>query len=79
VRGLKIVQLDLVGKSEQTHAKLLLDSGSYKWPAIYWKAGDKVGSEFSLNDTVDVVFRLGRNYFQNTETSQLTVLDLKRG
>jgi len=78
VRKLGIVNLDLVGKGEQLHVKLLLDSGSFKWPAIYWRAGDKVNQDFSLGDTVDVVFRLGRNYFQNTETSQLTVLDLKR-
>ena len=78
VRKLKILQLNLVGKGEQLHVKMLLDSGTYKWPAIYWRAGDKVNKDFSLGDSVDVVFRLGRNYFQNTETSQLTILDLKR-
>lgn len=78
VRDLKVANIDLVGKSEQQHAKMLLDSGSFKWPAIYWRAGEKVNREFALGDNVDVVFRLGRNYFQNTETSQLTVLDLKR-
>jgi len=78
VRDLKISQLDLVGKGEQLHVKMLLDSGSYRWPAIYWRAGEKVDRDFSLSDRVDVVFRLGRNYFQNTETSQLTILDIKR-
>lgn len=77
-RGLKVVNLDIVGKSGQPHAKLLLDSGSFKWPAIFWRAGDRVGKDFSMGDDVDIVFRLGRNYFQNTETSQLTILDLKR-
>ena len=33
---------------------------------------------FAPGDTVDVVYRLGRNYFQNTESLQLTVVDLKR-
>ncbi len=77
-RRLKIANVDLVGKGEQQHAKLLLDSGGYKWPAIFWRAGERVNRDFSLGDTVDVVFRLGRNYFQNTETSQLTILDIKR-
>lgn len=77
-RKLKICNVDLVGKGEQQHAKLLLDSGGYKWPAIFWRAGERVNRDFSLGDTVDVVFRLGRNYFQNTETSQLTILDIKR-
>jgi single-stranded-DNA-specific exonuclease len=77
-RKLKISNVDLVGKGEQQHAKLLLDSGGYKWPAIFWRAGERVNRDFSLGDTVDVVFRLGRNYFQNAETSQLTILDIKR-
>ncbi len=77
-RSLKVANVDLVGKGEQQHAKLLLDSGGFKWPAIFWRAGDRVNRDFALGDTVDVVFRLGRNYFQNTETSQLTILDIKR-
>ncbi len=77
-RRLKIENVDLVGKGDQQHAKLLLDSGGYKWPAIFWRAAERVNRDFALGDTVDVVFRLGRNYFQNTETSQLTILDIKR-
>jgi single-stranded-DNA-specific exonuclease len=77
-RGLRIAELSLVGKGAQQHVKMLLDSGKYKWPAIYWRAAEKVDRDFSLGDTVDVVFRLGRNYFKYTETSQLTVLDLCR-
>ncbi|MCK5202041.1 MAG: hypothetical protein KAR21_27000, partial [Spirochaetales bacterium] len=49
-----------------------------KWPAIYWRAAEKVNVEFSSGDRVDLVFRLGRNYYQNTEKLQLTVLDIKR-
>ncbi len=77
-RGLTIENLDLVGKGSQQHAKMLLNSGTYKWPAIYWRAGDKVNREFSRGDKVDVVFRLGRNYFQYTETSQLTIMEVSR-
>lgn len=77
-RKLRIAELSLVGKGAQQHAKMLLDSGSFKWPAMYWRAADKVDREFSLGDDVDVVFRLGRNYFRYTETSQLHVLDLVR-
>ncbi len=77
-RSLRIAELSLVGKGEQQHVKMLLDSGAYKWPAIYWRAAEKVDREFSQGDTVDVVFRLGRNYFKYTETSQLTVLDVAR-
>lgn len=78
-KGLKIESIELVGKGEQLHVKMLLNSGKYKWPAIYWRAGSRVSNgDFETGDSVDVVFRLGRNYFQYTETSQLTVLDLER-
>lgn len=77
-KGMTIAGLDLVGKREQSHVKLLLDSGAYKWPAVYWNAANRVGRDFSAGDRVDVVFRLGRNYFQNRESLQLTILDLKR-
>ncbi len=77
-RAMLIAGLDLVGKREQSHVKLLLDSGSYKWPAVYWNAAERAGRDFALGDRVDVVFRLGRNYYQNRESLQLTILDLKR-
>ncbi len=78
-RGLKIASADIMGKSAQQHVRLLFDSGQYKWPGVFWRAAERVGIDFSVGDTVDVVFRLGRNYFQNTESLQLTILDIKRG
>ncbi len=77
-RGLTVVSIDIIGKSDHQHARLLLDSGRYKWPGIFWRAAERVGVDFSNGDTVDVVFRLGRNYFQNTESLQLTILDIRR-
>lgn len=77
-RKLLVAELDLVGKREQSHVKMLLDAGAYKWPAVYWNAADRAGRDFSRGERVDVVFRLGRNYFQNRESLQLTVLDMKR-
>lgn len=65
-------------KSGPTHLKLTFGFGSYKWPAVFWKAGDRAGKDFDTGDSVDVVFRLGRNYYKNHESLQLTVLDMKR-
>lgn len=76
--GMKILDIDIIGRSVQQHVKLLLDSGKHKWPGLFWKAANRVDVDFSKGDTVDVVFRLGRNYYQNTESLQLTILDLKR-
>lgn len=65
-------------KAGPAHLKLTFGFGSYKWPAVFWKAGDRVGKDFDAGDCADVVFRLGRNYYKNHETLQLTVLDMKR-
>jgi len=67
-----------MGKSEQKHVKLTLDCGKHKWPAVYWQAADKVKKDFDLNDRVDIVFQVSRNWFNGTETPQLVVSDLKR-
>jgi single-stranded-DNA-specific exonuclease len=78
-RGLKITDINLMGKPEAKHVKLTLDAGKYKWPAIYWNAADKVNRDFDSEGTVDLVFTLSRNWFNGNETPQLMVKDLKRG
>jgi single-stranded-DNA-specific exonuclease len=78
-RGLKVTDLNLMGKPEAKHVKLTLDTGKYKWPAIYWNAAGKVKQDFDREDRVDLVFTLSRNWFNGTETPQLMVTDLKRG
>nr|WP_321298720.1 single-stranded-DNA-specific exonuclease RecJ [uncultured Sphaerochaeta sp.] len=64
-------------KGSSQHVKLTLSFGTYKWPAVFWKAGDRVGKDFDKGSIVDVVFRLGRNYFRSQESLQLTIIDLK--
>jgi single-stranded-DNA-specific exonuclease len=77
-RGLKVMDLNLIGKSEAKHVKLSLDAGSCKWPALYWQAAEKVKRDFDLGDTVDLVFTLNRNWFNGMETPQMIVTDLAR-
>ncbi|TFG64986.1 MAG: single-stranded-DNA-specific exonuclease RecJ, partial [Spirochaetales bacterium] len=77
-RGILIKDINIMGKTEKQHVKFLLDTGKFKWPALFWNASGKVNVDFSLGDKVDIVFRVSRNYYQNAETLQLTVLDLKR-
>ena len=76
-RGLMIADAAIIGKKAD-HVRLLLDAGRNKWPALYWNAAEKVGTEFSPGDRVDVVFHLGTNFYQSRESQQLTVLDLRR-
>ena len=78
LRGVTLQNMEIIGRTEQQHVKMLVNTGSIKWPAIYWRAAEKVNVEFTTGEKVDVVFRLGRNYFQNIEKLQLTVMDIKR-
>jgi single-stranded-DNA-specific exonuclease len=77
-RGLKIVQCDLIGRKELSHLKLLFDAGKLKWPAVFWNSASRYPSEFAIGDTVEVLYRLGKNTYGGGESLQLTVMDLKR-
>lgn len=76
-RGLSILQLDFMGKGEQKHARLTFDGGRHKWPAVFWRAADRVADNFRLRDRVSVVFHLAKNHYQGRETLQMVVLDMK--
>ena len=77
-KGLRVLDADLVGKSSVQHLKMTLDTGSVKWPAIWWNALDFLTSQkLTAGDTVNVVYQLGRNYFYGQESLQLTILDLE--
>jgi single-stranded-DNA-specific exonuclease len=73
-----VAHCELIGRRDPSHLKLLLDSGKTKWPAVFWNAAARFPSEFTIGDTVDVVYRLGRNSYGGGENLQLTVLDLRR-
>jgi single-stranded-DNA-specific exonuclease len=77
-RGLRVAHCELIGRRDPSHLKLLLDSGKTKWPAVFWNAAARFPSEFTIGDTVDVVYRLGRNSYGGGENLQLTVLDLRK-
>lgn len=78
VRRVRIRDLSSVGKSDPVHLKMLVDAGETKWPAIFWRSAHRVGSDFAEGEEVNILFRLGRNYFQNREQPQLTILDIER-
>jgi len=78
-RGMGVVSMDLVGKTDAKHLRLTLDGGTHKWPAIFWNALEQFErGDFAVGDRVDVAFHLGRNYFQGQEKPQLTILGLVR-
>jgi single-stranded-DNA-specific exonuclease len=76
--GLRVADLALMGKPDLKHVKLTLDAGKHKWPAMYWQAAEKVKRDFDLEDRVDLVFTVNRNWFNGIETPQMIVTDLRR-
>jgi single-stranded-DNA-specific exonuclease len=81
MQGAKVEDLQLLNRSKgrgPAHVKMQLLFGQYRWPSLYWNASDEVGVGFDAGDTVDVVFRMGRNYFRNNEWIQLTVISMRR-
>lgn len=77
IRDAKIDRLEFMGKTSQNHVRMLINTGQYKWPAVFWNAADRVETQFSPSEPVDVVFELSRNYFQNRENLQLVILDVR--
>jgi single-stranded-DNA-specific exonuclease len=75
-RGLKITDIMLMGKDELKHVKLTLDTGKFKWPAVYWNAADRVKTDFDKGDSVDIVYTVNRNWFNGTQTPQMMIKDL---
>jgi single-stranded-DNA-specific exonuclease len=78
-RKLTIKDINFIGKPESKHLKMTLDAGKYKWPALYWQSAERVlNKEFGVNDKVDIVFNLTRDYFKGNETPQMMIMDLKK-
>lgn len=81
IRGANVEELQLLNRSKGSgaaHVKMQLQYGGFRWPALYWNGADDVGTVFNEHDEVDVVFRMGRNYFRNNETLQLTVVSVQK-
>jgi single-stranded-DNA-specific exonuclease len=77
-KKLAVKEINFIGKPESKHVKMTLDAGKYKWPALYWQSAERViNKEFNVNDNVDIVFNLARDYFRGNETPQMMILDLK--
>ena len=60
------------------HLRVTISYGSLQWSCVFWSAGQRVGTDFSEGEIVDVVFKMGRNYYKNQELIQLTVMDMRR-
>ena len=78
-RNLIVREINFIGKPEAKHLKLILEAGKNKWPALYWGAAEKAhNKEFTIDDKIDVVFNLSRDYYKGNEIPQMLVMDIKK-
>ncbi|HPA10767.1 MAG TPA: single-stranded-DNA-specific exonuclease RecJ [Treponemataceae bacterium] len=77
-RNMKILAADIMGKTEKLHLKLTFACGTYKWPAVYWKAAERLNRDFAVGDAVDTVFTVGRNSFNGSDIPQLILQDVQK-
>ena len=55
-KALPVFDASLVGKSERRHLKITFDCGKYKFPALFWGEGERLGRDFNKGDTLDVLY-----------------------
>jgi single-stranded-DNA-specific exonuclease len=77
-QGIKVLTSATVGKREQKHPKMTLDTGKYKWPAILWDAEEHLREEVKAGDTVDLVYNVTRNLYRGIEAPQLVIKDITK-
>jgi single-stranded-DNA-specific exonuclease len=78
-KNLVVTDVNFIGRPDSKHVKLTLDAGKHKWPALYWQSADRItNGEFGLNDKVDVVFTINRDYYRGNETPQMMIMDLRK-
>ena len=78
LQNAKIISADVMGKTEVQHLRLTFDCGKFKWPAIYWKAAERLNRDFYVGDKVNVVFEATRNLYNGNETPQMNISELEK-
>lgn len=76
-RKMVLEEMQIIGR-DQTHLKLLLSGGGYKWPAVFWGSAERAKRDFDVKERVDVVFEFSKNFYNGNETVQLVIIDIHR-
>lgn len=77
-KSLKIQDAKIMGKTEPYHLKITFDCGKYKFPAIFWKEGERLNKDFKIGDKVDVLYTIGKNVFNGSITPQMIIIDIEK-
>lgn len=76
-RDLPVCDGLIVGKKEPYHLKLTFDCGKYKFPAMFWSAGDKWNRDIKIGSHVDVLFSVNKNIYNGNITPQMIIKELE--
>jgi single-stranded-DNA-specific exonuclease len=78
-RDLRVESVELMGKNNGAagpqHARLLLATGTTRWPAVFWNGAARVREQVSVPTRLDVVYRVEWNHFMNMDNLRLTIVD----
>lgn len=77
-KSLKIQDAKIMGKTEPYHLKITFDCGKYKFPAIFWKEGERLNRDFKIGDKVDVLYTIGKNVFNGSIIPQMIIIDIEK-
>lgn len=68
----------IMGKGEKSHLKIIVNTGKFKWPCLFWNEGERLHRDFNVGDDVDILFHVERNVFNGMETPQIILTDIKK-
>lgn len=77
-KDLKILDAQILGKSEKQHLKLIFDCGKYKIAGMFWGEGERLHRDFEIGNKVDVIYNFGRNVFNGMESQQMIICGIKK-
>ena len=69
-----VSDMQLLGKDE-AHARLLLNTGLLKMPAIFWNCSKYFGRVLKAHNVINIIYNLEHNYFRHTEEKRLSIID----
>lgn len=65
------------GLSTELSTGLSSDCRKYKFPAMFWGQGERLKKDITVGQSYDILYTLGRNYFNGTVTNQLIIKELR--
>ena len=77
-RDLTVENTEVMGRNGSDHLKLLIGGTKCKWPAVFWNSAGRYRRDFETGDVTDIVFKLRKNYYMNSETLQLNIIDITK-